>query len=195
MSVPFVIEKGPKDSERVYDLFSRLLKDRIVFVRGGFDQNLADVVTAQLLYLESSDPEEDIYMYVNSPGGDLTACFAIFDVMQYIKNDIVTVGIGQCMSAGSFILAAGTKGKRYALPNTEVMIHELSSGTSGKFNDMLNRIKFTKKQHEKLARYYRDFTGQSLAKIKKDMERDYFMTAEEAVEYGILDEIHEKRVI
>lgn len=195
MSVPFVIEKGPKDTERVYDLFSRLLKDRIVFLRGPFDQGLADVIIAQLLYLESADPDKDIYMYINSPGGELTACFAIYDVMKYIRNDIVTVGIGQCMSAGSFILAAGTKGKRYALPNTEVMIHELSGGASGKFNDMLNRMKFTKKLHDKLAKYYHEHTGQSLAKIKKDMERDYFMTAEEAKDYGLIDEIHETRGI
>jgi ATP-dependent Clp protease protease subunit len=193
MSVPYVIEKGPKDQERMYDLYSRLLKDRIIFIRGVFDQDMADSVVAQLLFLESSDNESDIYMYINSPGGQITALYAIYDVMQYINPDIVTVGMGQCASAGSFLLAAGTKGKRYALPNTEIMIHELSGGTEGKAQDMFNRLEHVKKLWDKMAQHYVEFTGQKLARIKKDMSRDYFMSAEEAKEYGLIDEIHAKR--
>ena len=193
MTVPYVIEKGPKDQERMYDLYSRLLRDRIIFIRGEFNDDMSDSVVAQLLFLESSDPDADIYMYVNSPGGHITSMYAIYDVMQYIKPDIVTVGMGQCASAASFILAAGTKGKRFALPNTEVMIHELSGGTQGKAQDMFNRMEHTKKLWEKMAHHYVDFTGQKLAKIKKDMARDYFMSAEEAKEYGLIDEIHAKR--
>lgn len=193
MSVPYVIEKGPKDQERMYDLYSRLLKDRIIFIKGEFRAEMSDAVVAQLLFLESSDPDEDIYMYINSPGGELTSLYAIYDVMEYIKPDIVTVGMGQCASAASFILAAGTKGKRFALPNTEVMIHEFSGGMQGKAQDMFNRLEHSKKLWEKMAKHYVEFTGQKLAKIKKDMSRDYFMTAEEAKEYGLIDEIHAKR--
>ena len=188
--IPYVIEKDDKNNERAYDLYSRLLKDRIIFLKEAFTDDMAAAIVAQLLFLESSDNEADIYMYVNSPGGHLTAAFAIFDVMQYVKPDIVTVGVGHCMSAGSFILAAGTKGKRFALPNTQIMIHELSGGVDGKFNDMKNRFEHTTKLHEKLASYYKEFTGQKISKIKKDMERDYYMSAEEAKDYGLIDEIH-----
>jgi ATP-dependent Clp protease protease subunit len=193
MSVPYVIEKGPKDQERMYDLYSRLLRDRIIFIRGSFKDEMADAVVAQLLFLESSDPDADIYMYVNSPGGYITSMYAIYDVMTYIKPDIVTVGMGQCASAASFILAAGTKGKRYALPNTEIMIHELSGGTQGKAQDMFNTLEHTKKLWDKMARHYVGFTGQRLARIKKDMARDYYMSSEEAKEYGLIDEIHAER--
>lgn len=193
MSVPYVIEQGPKDQERMYDLYSRLLRDRIIFIRGSFQDEMADATVAQLLFLESSDPDADIYMYVNSPGGYITSMYAIFDVMSYIKPDIVTVGMGQCASAASFILAAGTKGKRYALPNTEIMIHELSGGTQGKAQDMFNTLEHTKKLWDKMARHYVGFTGQRLAKIKKDMSRDHYMSAEEAKEYGLIDEIHAER--
>lgn len=193
MSIPYVIEQGKGDQERVYDLYSRMLKDRIIFVKGLFNQDMADATVAQLLFLESSDADEDIYMYINSPGGEITALYAIYDVMQYIKPEIVTVGLGQCASAGSFLLAAGTKGKRFALPNTEVMIHELSGGLQGKAQDMFNQLEHTKKLWDKMAHHYVTFTGQKLAKIKKDMSRDYFMSAEEAKEYGLIDEIHAKR--
>ena len=193
MSVPFVIEKGPEDQERVYDLYSRLLKDRIIFIKGQFDQQLADSVVAQLLFLESSDPEADIYMYINSPGGNISDMYAIFDVMQYIKPDIVTVGMGMCASAASFILAAGTKGKRYALKNIEIMIHELSSGNEGKAHEIFSHTEHLKVLWEKMAKHYVGFTGQKLAKIKKDMHIDYYMSAEEALEYGLIDEVHEHR--
>ena len=193
MSVPYVIEKGPKDQERMYDLYSRLLKDRIIFVKGVFDQNMADAVVAQLLFLESSDPDKDIYMYINSPGGHITAMYAIYDVMTYVKPDVVTVGMGQCASAGSFILAAGTKCKRFALPNTEIMIHELSSGAEGKAGDIRNRVKHMESLYERMASQYVEFTGQKLNKVKKDMERDYFMRPTEAIKYGLIDEVHSKR--
>lgn len=193
MSVPYVIEKGKGNQERVYDLFSRLLKDRIIFIKGPFDQQMADAVIAQLLYLESVDNESDIYMYINSPGGVVTAMYAIYDVMQYIKPDIVTVGMGQCASAASFILAAGTKGKRYALPNAEIMIHEFSGGNEGKAQDIFLAVEHQKKLWEKMAKHYVEFTGQKMVKVKKDMSRDHFMSAEEAMKYGLIDEIHEKR--
>ena len=193
MSIPYVIEKGPGDQERSYDLFSRLLKDRIIFVRGMINEDAADAVVAQLLFLESVDPKEDIRMYIHSPGGIITSMYAIYDTMNYIKSDIVTVGMGQCASAASFLLAAGTKGKRYGLPNLEVMIHELSGGTQGKFNDMKVDFKKLEKTHNKLAEYYVKFTGQDLSKVKADMERDYFMSALEAKEYGLIDEVHEFR--
>lgn len=193
MSVPYVIEDGKQGQEKVYDLYSRLLKDRIIFVKGEFEDHMANSIVAQLLFLESVDAEKDIYMYVNSPGGECTGMFAIRDVMDYIKPDIVTVGIGQCCSAGSFILASGTKGKRFSLPNTEVMIHELSAGQRGKFHDMKAAFEHTAKTHEKMAKYYSEITGHSIEKIKKDMETDYFMTAEEAKEYGLIDSIHFKR--
>jgi len=193
MSVPYVIEKGPKDQERVYDLYSRLLKDRIIFIKGPFHQDMADAVVAQLLFLESSDPEEDIRMYINSPGGEINAMYAIFDTMQYVKCDIVTVGMGQCASAASFILAAGTKGKRHALPNTNIMIHELSTGAEGKANQIRNYVKHMEHLYEKMAKHYVGFTGQRLNKVKKDMEIDYFMSADEAKEYGLIDEVHDNR--
>lgn len=193
MSVPYVIEKGPKDQERVYDLYSRMLKDRIIFIKGPFTQELSDSVVAQLLFLESADSDEDIRMYINSPGGHVDSMYAIYDTMNYVKPDIVTVGMGTCSSAASFILAAGTKGKRYSLPNTSVMIHELSTGTSGKAGDIRNYVKHMETLYDRMAKHYVKFTGQTLRKIKKDMEKDFFMTANEAKEYGLIDEVHDKR--
>jgi ATP-dependent Clp protease protease subunit len=193
MSVPYVIEKGPNNQERVYDLFSRLLKDRIVFVRGVIDESTSDSVVAQLLFLESDSPTKDISMYINSPGGSVNDMYAIYDTMNYIKPDITTIGFGRCMSAASFLLAAGTKGKRYCLPNLNLMIHELSSGIDGKFKDMKNYHKHLESLHDKMAKHYVKFTGQKLAKIKKDMELDYFMSAEEAKKYGLVDEVQYDR--
>jgi ATP-dependent Clp protease protease subunit len=193
MSVPYVIERGPNDQERVYDLYSRILKDRIIFIRGAFNSEMANAIVAQLLFLESDSPTKDIYMYINSPGGEISSLYSIFDTMNYIKNDIVTIGIGTVASAGSFVLAAGTKGKRYALPNTEIMLHQLSSGLSGKYDDMKNNFKHTEHLHNKMMKHYVEFTGQKLNKIKKDLERDFFMTSEEAKNYGIIDEVQYKR--
>ncbi len=193
MSVPYVIEKEVGGQERVYDLYSRLLKDRIIFVRGVFNSEMADAIVAQLLFLESDSPTKDIYMYINSPGGEISSMFCVFDTMTYVRNDVVTIGMGTVASAASFILSAGKKGKRYALPNTEIMIHQLSSGLSGKYKDMKNNFEHTEYLHNKLMKYYMRFTGQKLAKIKKDMELDYFMNCEEAKEYGIIDEVQYNR--
>lgn len=193
MTIPYVIEKGPGDQERVYDLYSRLLKDRIVFIRGVFDQSMADSVVAQLLFLETTDPEKDIFMYINSPGGEINSMYAIYDVMRYIKPDVVTVGMGVCASAASFILSGGAKGKRFALPNTDIMIHELSSGSSGKANEIRNHYKHLERLYNKMADHYSEFTGQGVEKIKKDMMIDYYMTPEEAVEYGLIDSIYTER--
>lgn len=193
MTVPYVIEKGPGNQERMYDLPSRLLKDRIIFVRGIFDQSMADSVVAQLLFLESSDPNEDIRMYINSPGGEVVSMYAIYDTMTYIKPNISTIGIGGCASAASLILSAGAKGKRFALPNCEIMIHELSGGAGGKFNDIKVGYEHTMHLYEKMAKNYSEFTGQKIQKIKKDMERDFYMSALEAKEYGLIDEVLYKR--
>lgn len=191
--IPYVIEKDEKNRERVYDLYSRLLKDRIIFIGAGFNDQMANSVVAQLLFLESSSQEKDIYMYINSPGGWITSMYAIYDTMKYIKPDIVTIGFGNVASAGSFILAAGTKGKRYALPNTEIMIHELTGGYQGKATDIEIHAKQALKLRNKMAKHYVEMTGQALRKIKKDMERDYYMSAEEAMEYGLIDSVQTSR--
>jgi len=191
--IPYVIEKGAKGEERAYDLFSRLLKDRIIFVNGKFSPEMADSIVAQLLFLEASDPDQDVFMYINSPGGLISSMYAIYDTMNYIRPDIVTVGYGVVMSAGSFILAAGTKGKRFALPNTDIMIHEFSSGSQGKFNDIKIEYQQLEILHDKMAKDYVKMTGQKLKKIKVDMERDFYMNPEEAKEYGLIDKVEEKR--
>lgn len=193
MTIPYVIEKGPNNQERSYDLFSRLLKDRIIFIKGAIGEGFADAVVAQLLFLESDSSEKDICMYINSPGGIINEMYGIYDAMSYVKPDIVTIGYGQCASAGSFLLAAGTKGKRFVLPNVNIMIHELATGSSGKFNEIKNSYKHLEKLYDKMADQYSEFTGQDVDKIKKDMERDYFMSAEEAKEYGLIDEIQYHR--
>jgi len=193
MSIPYVIELDEKNNERSYDLFSRLLKDRIVFLRGTINDEKADVIVAQLLFLETNDSDKDIYMYIDSPGGHISGMYAIYDTMNYIKPDVVTVGLGTVMSAGSFLLAAGAKGKRYALPNTDIMIHELSGGFEGKFNDMKNKHLYVESLHERMMKHFSEMTGQKLSKVKKDMERDYYMNPEEAKKYGIIDSIQSKR--
>lgn len=193
--VPYIIEANEKgDGEKVHDVWSRMLRDRIIFISGTFDQDMADSVVAQLLYLETADSTKDISIYINSGGGQIDAMYAIYDCMNYIKPEIVTIGMGIVASAASFILAAGTKGKRFALPNTEVMIHELSTGVRGKANDIFNSVKFTERLYHKMAQHYVDFTGQDLEKVKLDMQRDYYMTSEEALAYGIIDKIEVKRL-
>ena len=191
--IPYVIEKDEKNRERVYDLYSRLLKDRIIFIGAGFNDQMANSVVAQLLFLESASTEKDIYMYINSPGGWITSMYAIYDTMKYIKPDIVTIGFGNVASAGSFILAAGAKGKRYALPNTEVMIHELSGGYQGKATDIEIHAKQALKLRDRMAKHYVKMTGQPLRKIKKDMEREHYMSADEAVKYGLIDSVQTSR--
>jgi ATP-dependent Clp protease protease subunit len=191
--VPYVIEKGEKDQEKVYDLYSRMLKDRIIFLTGLFIPDMADSIVAQLLFLEADNSDKDICMYINSPGGEISAMYAIYDTMCYVKPDVITVGYGMIVSAGSFILSAGTKGKRYSLPNANIMMHELAGGTSGKYGDMRVAYKHLSKLHEKMAQHYSEMTGQDLEKVKTDMERDYYMTPEEAKEYGLIDSVEYKR--
>ncbi|RMA93033.1 ATP-dependent Clp endopeptidase proteolytic subunit ClpP [Hydrogenothermus marinus] len=190
--VPIVVEQTPR-GERAYDIYSRLLKDRIVLLGFPIDDHIANLVIAQLLFLESEDPDKDIYLYINSPGGVVTAGLAIYDTMQYIKPDVVTICMGQAASMGAFLLAAGTKGKRYALPSSRIMIHQPLGGFQGQATDIeihaKEILRLKKYLNEKLA----EFTGKSVKKIEKDTERDYFMSAEEAKEYGLIDKVLLKR--
>ena len=190
--VPIVIEQSSR-GERAFDIYSRLLKDRIIFLGGGIDDGVADVVVAQLLFLESEDPEKDISIYINSPGGVVTAGMAIYDTMNFIKCDVSTICIGMAASMGSFLLAAGAKGKRLALPNSEIMIHQPLGGTQGQASDIKiqsDHILFIK---DKMNRLLSEMTGQPLDVIEKDTDRDNYMTAEEAVKYGLIDKVIEKR--
>ncbi len=190
--IPYVIEQTTQ-GERSYDIYSRMLKDRIIFINGEVNDAMASVVVAQLLFLEMEDPEKDIMIYINSPGGSITAGLAMYDTMQYIKPDVATISVGMCASMGAFLLAAGTKGKRMALPHSEVMIHQPAGGVQGKATDMqiyTDRILRTKKQLNELLA---EMTGQSVEKVAEDTEKDYFMSAIEAKEYGLIDEIIVKR--
>lgn len=180
---PYIIEEG-KNGQQTHDLFARLLKDRIVFITGEIGDDLADVIVAQLLFLEAQDRDSDINMYINSNGGGLNAMYAIYDTMNYINPDIVTIGYGRCMSAASFLLSAGTPGKRYALPNINIMIHELSGGAGGKFHDIRSTYKHVNRLYEKMAKDFSDLTGQKLKKVKEDMRVDNYLNAEEATKYG-----------
>lgn len=186
--VPMVVEQTNR-GERSYDIFSRLLKDRIVMLNGEVNDAQASLVTAQLLFLESDDPDKDISLYINSPGGSITSGMAIFDTMNYIKSDVSTICIGMAASMGAFLLAAGTKGKRYVLPNSEVMIHQPLGGAQGQASDVKIRAERLLKTRERLNELLSNLTGQDLEKIEKDTERDNFMTAEEAVNYGLVDEV------
>lgn len=191
--LPYVIERTSKGEEKAYDLYSRLLKDRIIFISGVFDSELADNVVAQLLFLEADDKDRDIYMYINSPGGDMHAMYAIYDTMNYIKPDVVTVGYGFVASAASFILAAGAKGKRNALPHTEIMIHELAAGFRGKAKDIFNEAKNIERYYKRFVKEMAELTGQSEKTIDNDIKLDKYMTATDAVEYGIIDQVHKSR--
>jgi ATP-dependent Clp protease protease subunit len=192
MSVPYVIEPH-KEGERMYDLYSRMLKDRIIFFRGELSPEVGDTIVAQLLFLETLDRESDIYLYINSPGGHLSAMYGIYDTIQYIAPDVVTLVYGQASSAAAFILAAGQPGKRFALKSSEIMIHELATGVQGKAHEIRNYWKRGERLYEKMAKDMAKLTGQKLLKVKRDMEVDYFMTAEEAKDYGIIDKIQYKR--
>lgn len=186
--VPTVIEKS-KDGERAYDIYSRLLKDRIIFIGDGIDDNLAAIVIAQLLFLDKEDKEKDIYMYIDSPGGIISSGLAIFDTMNYIKSDVVTIGMGLCASMAAFLLAGGTKGKRWILPNTEVLIHQplISGGLSGQATDVDIEVKRLLRHKNILTEYLVQFTGQKKERIAQDIERDYWMSSTEAKDYGIVD--------
>ena len=186
--VPVVIEQTSK-GERSYDIFSRLLKERIIFLTGGINEQVSSIVSAQLLFLESQAPDKDIFMYINSPGGLVTAGLAMYDTMQFIKCDISTLVIGQACSAGSLLAMAGTKGKRYALKNSRIMIHQPSGGASGQATDILIHAQEITKIKKKLNQMYADHTGQTIETINDAMERDKFMSPEEALEFGLVDKI------
>ena len=190
--IPYVVEQTNR-GERSYDIYSRLLKDRIIFLGGEIDDDVANTVVAQLLFLEMEDPDADICLYINSPGGSVTAGMAIYDTMQYIKPQVRTVCIGMAASMGAFLLMAGEKGKRCALPNSEVMIHQPLGGAQGQATDVQIRAEWLLKTKEKMIRMKAEMTGQPEEKVRRDVERDHFMSAKEALEYGIIDEIFDPR--
>lgn len=194
MLVPMVVEQTNR-GERSYDIYSRLLKDRLIFLGGPIDDTVANLVVAQLLFLESEDPDKDIHLYINSPGGVITAGMAIFDTMQYIRPDVSTICIGMAASMGAFLLTAGAPGKRYALPNSEIMIHQPLGGAQGQATDIEIHAKKILETKERLNRIMAERTGQSYKKISQDTERDNFMTAAEAKAYGIIDEVIENRAV
>ena len=189
--IPTVIEKTSY-GERAYDIYSRLLKDRIIFLSNAIDDHQADIVVAQLLFLESQDKTKDIKLYINSPGGSVTAGLAIYDTMQYIKPDVATICLGMAASMGAVLLAAGAKGKRFVLPNSEVMIHQIMGGAEGQATDIKIRAERILKMKDQLNRILAQHTGQPFSKVEKDTDRDYFMTADEAVKYGLVDKIIKK---
>ena len=190
--VPMVIEQTNR-GERSYDIYSRLLKDRIVFLGGEITDDTANLVVAQLLFLEMEDPDSATSLYINSPGGSVTAGMAIYDTMQYIKPQVRTVCVGMAASMGAFLLMAGEKGKRLALPNAEIMIHQPLGGAQGQATDVAIRAEWLMKTKKKMTAMMAEMTGQNLKKIQADVERDYFMSAEEALEYHIIDEIYQPR--
>ncbi|SNX52959.1 ATP-dependent Clp endopeptidase proteolytic subunit ClpP [Thermoanaerobacterium sp. RBIITD] len=186
--VPIVVEQTNR-GERSYDIFSRLLKDRIVFLGDEINDVTASLVVAQLLFLEGEDPDKDIWLYINSPGGSISSGFAIYDTMQYIKPDVVTMCVGMAASMGAFLLAAGAKGKRFALPNSEIMIHQPLGGTQGQATDIKIHAERIIKMKDKLNKILSERTGQPLEKIQRDTERDFFMDPDEAKAYGLIDDI------
>tara|TARA_B100000902_G_scaffold63200_1_gene70046 strand:+ start:189 stop:800 length:612 start_codon:yes stop_codon:yes gene_type:complete len=190
--VPMVVEQSNK-GERAYDIYSRLLKERIIFLTGQINDNVASLVTAQLLFLEAEDPKKEIYFYINSPGGLVTAGLGIYDTMQYIKPEISTLCIGQAASMGSFLLAAGSKGKRFSLPNSRIMVHQPSAGFQGQATDIEIHAKEVLSLKNRLNEIYSKHTGKSVEEIKDALERDNFMTANSAKAFGLVDEVVEKR--
>jgi len=190
--VPMVVEQSNK-GERAYDIYSRLLKERIIFLTGQINDNVASLVTAQLLFLEAEDPKKEIYFYINSPGGLVTSGLGIYDTMQYIKPEISTLCIGQAASMGSFLLAAGSKGKRFSLPNSRIMVHQPSAGFQGQATDIEIHAKEVLSLKKRLNEIYSKHTGKSVEEIKSALERDNFMTADIAKEFGLIDEVVEKR--
>jgi len=190
--VPMVVEQSNK-GERAYDIYSRLLKERIIFLTGQINDNVASLVTAQLLFLEAEDPKKEIYLYINSPGGLVTAGLGIYDTMQYVKPDISTLCIGQAASMGSFLLAAGTKGKRFSLPNSRVMVHQPSAGFQGQVTDIEIHANEVSSLKKRLNEIYSKHTGKTVDEVKSALERDNFMTAEVAKAFGLIDEVVEKR--
>ena len=190
--VPMVVEQSNK-GERAYDIYSRLLKERIIFLTGQINDNVASLVTAQLLFLEAEDPKKEIYLYINSPGGLVTAGLGIYDTMQYVKPDISTLCIGQAASMGSFLLSAGKKGKRFSLPNSRIMVHQPSAGFQGQATDIEIHANEVLSLKKRLNEIYSKHTGKSVEEIKSALERDNFMTADVAQSFGLIDEVVEKR--
>tara|TARA_B100001057_G_scaffold287411_1_gene287482 strand:- start:535 stop:1143 length:609 start_codon:yes stop_codon:yes gene_type:complete len=190
--VPMVVEQSSK-GERAYDIYSRLLKERIIFLTGQINDNVASLVTAQLLFLEAEDPKKEIYLYINSPGGLVTAGLGIYDTIQYIKPEISTLCIGQAASMGSFLLAAGTKGKRFSLPNSRIMVHQPSAGFQGQATDIEIHANEVLSLKKRLNEIYSKHTGKSVDEIKSALERDNFMTADSAKAFGLIDQVVEKR--
>ena len=190
--VPMVVEQSSK-GERAYDIYSRLLKERIIFLTGQINDNVASLITAQLLFLESEDPKKEIYLYINSPGGLVTSGLGIYDTMQYVKPDISTLCIGQAASMGSFLLSAGAKGKRFSLPNSRIMVHQPSAGFQGQATDIEIHANEVLSLKKRLNEIYSMHTGKSVEEIKLALERDNFMTAETAKEFGLVDKVVEKR--
>ena len=191
--VPMVVEQTAR-GERAYDIYSRLLKDRLVFIVGPIDDHVANLVVAQLLFLESENPDKDVHLYINSPGGIVTAGLSIYDTMQFIKPDVSTICIGQAASMGSFLLAGGTKGKRYCLPHSRIMIHQPSGGFQGQASDIDIHAREVLKLKQRLNELLAKHTGQTIERIERDSDRDNFMDAEAAVEYGLIDTVLAKRV-
>jgi ATP-dependent Clp protease protease subunit len=190
--VPIVVEQTAR-GERSYDIYSRLLKDRVVFVVGPIDDYMANVIVAQLLFLESENPDKDVHLYINSPGGIVTSGLSIYDTMQFIKPDVSTICLGQAASMGSLLLAGGAKGKRYCLPHSRIMIHQPSGGFQGQASDIDIHAREILKIRERLNKIMAKHTGQTVERIERDMERDHFMDAEAAVEYGLVDNVLAKR--
>ena len=188
MLVPMVVDQSGA-GERSYDIYSRLLEDRIIFLTGDIDDNTANIVIAQLIYLEGKNPDKDIFFYINSPGGSVSAGMAIYDTMKYIKCDVSTICIGLAASMGAFLLSSGTKGKRFALPNSEIMIHQPLGGAQGQASDIEIQAKHIKNIKNKLNKILSENSGKTIKEIEKDTDRDNFMSAEEAKEYGLIDEI------
>ena len=186
--VPYVVEQT-QNGERAMDIYSRLLKDRIIFLSGEVNDQMANSIVAQLLFLDSDNPDADINIYINSPGGSVTAGMAIFDTMQYVHCDVRTVCVGMAASMAAFLLMSGTKGKRLALPNSEVMIHQPSGGASGQASDVTIHAEWLLKTKKKMTAMMADMTGKSLEQVERDVDRDHFMTAEEAKEYGLIDKV------
>ena len=191
MVIPYVIEQTSR-GERSYDIYSRLLKDRIVMLSGEIDDAVASSIVAQLLFLEAEDPDKDIYLYINSPGGVVTSGFSIYDTMNYIKPDVSTICIGQAASMGAFLLSCGAKGKRYALPNSRIMIHQPLGGAQGQAADMGIQAKEILRMKEILNNILSQNSGKDLAQVEKDTDRDFFMSAEDAVQYGLIDQVLQK---
>lgn len=191
MVIPYVIEQTGR-GERSYDIYSRLLKDRIVMLSGEIDDAVASSIVAQLLFLEAEDPDKDIYLYINSPGGVVTSGFSIYDTMNYIKPDVSTICIGQAASMGAFLLSCGAKGKRYALPNSRIMIHQPLGGAQGQATDIEIQAKEILRMKEILNGILSQNSGKDLAQVEKDTDRDFFMSAEDAVQYGLIDQVLQK---